>query len=293
MLLAALALALTPDAHACSPGPAAIVAQAPAVGQTDVPVDAVVRLVIGQGYLWDEVDVQVSVDGEPVDGELDVWAHSKDLVEQTGLVTFDPAADLPAGAEVEVRVDGIGDQPELFVFETGDARIGGAGPDAPVPGWAEIWEGQTPRRQQSSCDTDTWRDVYLSVDGAPADAHALSFVVAYRVPADLALEDGELPPLDEPVAVSRPIEEGGYVDLNTKLSWDIDHPLTEECFVFVATDGAGHVSAPSEVVCGQEMVHWVCGTGLGFLGCSTLPLGAALGPALLAMLGVGVRRRAS
>ncbi len=285
MLLAALVLALTPDAHACSPGPAEIVAQAPANGQQGVPVDAVIRLVLDDGYVWSAVAVEVSVDGEPIPGEVSMWTHTKDLTEQTGLLTFTPAEDLPADAEVEVRVDGVGVGPEISVFRTGDARLGSEAPAAPELMWVEATDGEVPRRQQSSCDTDTWRDVYLSGDRAPADPHALGFVVAYRLDRDRAVD------LSQPVAVSGPLEEGGAFDLNTTLSWDIDRHLTEECFVVVAYDGAGNASAPSEVMCASEMMMFECGTGLGLFGCSTAPLGAVLGPALLAMLGVGVRRR--
>ena len=104
MILATLALAFAPEAHACSPGPAAIVAQAPAADQHSVPVDALIRFQIGEGEIQDEVRISVRVDGDPVPGVLRTFDPGENPFKQAPLYSFDPDEDLPSDTRIDVQV---------------------------------------------------------------------------------------------------------------------------------------------------------------------------------------------
>lgn len=285
MILATLALAFAPEAHACSPAPAAIVAQAPAADQQSVPVDALIRFQIGEGEIQDEVRISVSVDGEPVPGVLRTFDPEENPFKQAPLYAFDPDEDLPSDTRIDVQVDGLGNEATAFSFTTGDARIGDVALPPPALAWIDAWDGEHGDGPISSCEPSQWRDLYMGMEDVPDDPHGLGFVVVYRLgmSADTTAA--------APLITHGPVAEGGFLDLYAQLPGEPDRAIEEECFIAVAFDGAGNASETSAIQCAAPMPEWQCGTGLGMFGCSSAPLTAAVGPALLALLGVGARRR--
>lgn len=284
MMLTALALALTPDALACLPEEPAIVAQAPAHGQQGVPRDALIRFQVSGGEPAEPVEITVTIDGEPVPGTLHTLDPDGDPLTQAPLYTFDPDGDLPEQVEVDVRVDGLGPAPTAFTFQTGVTRIGEGAPQAPRIHSIDAWDGEDTSDERSMCDPTHWRDLYMSIETVEEDIHQLGFVVAYRLGPEGELDEAD--PLITHGSVS-----GGLLDLYAELFGKQERAIEDECFVAVAFDGAGNASEASEVVCARRMPEWRCGTGLGMFGCSSAPLTAALAPAVLALVGAGVRRR--
>jgi hypothetical protein len=280
MLFLAAALALTPDAHACSPGPADIAAHTPIDGQQDVPVDAVIHMQIGDGYLFDEVVVDVTADGEPVAGSVDGWTRAVDLTVETGLMTFTPDADLPPGAEISVTIHDLNYSGSDLVFGFDTQSGGSAGPPAApiivdLIGVHSDHEGDS----WSSCDVEAWRDLDFIIEPGQADDARLSWIEIHRLGVDGA--DAS------PLSVIGPIGGAEARSLSTVISFGVDRDLVDECFVAIQIDAAGVASAPSDPLCvipdGEGLE---CGTT-----CSSAPLAASLVPGLLGMLGAALRRR--
>jgi hypothetical protein len=277
-MIALLVLLPLPEAQACSPGAAELVAATPADGAVDVPTDAVVALQFGEGYLADTPTVTVRADGAPVDGTLTLFERTADLVRQTAFARFRPDAALPAGAAVEVEVSGHGwdDGVETFAFTVGAGPLGGEAPAAPVVEALAVVEEEPEAGMMNSCQTERWRELDLTVRPSAADPQGASWIVLRRV----ALSGEE----DVDFDVLGPFSEAAPLTLSTTLSWDIDRDLLDECFVAVQVDAAGRESPASEPACPAPA--WECGSA-----CATgtgRPSGL-LG--VLLALGAAARRR--
>lgn len=288
MTLLALLTVLSVEAEACSPGPAEVLSYVPADGATEVPTDARVVVTMGNGYIGmkGEPVIELSVDGAAVPGRQELWRRTMDLTSETGQVIFTPDAPFPAGAEVEVHLSGVGwaGETEAWSFTVGDEAAAEA-PGAPTLDEVTVThvvnEGSL-----NSCSAEEWREARFKATPAAGTADANAWLWLYRS------EGGVVE--DTPFGLMGPLVDDGQLVLDARSFYDIDRPLTAECFAVAQVDAAGRLTFAEGAVCspntaaggGDDDVVWKGG------GCATAAPGGLLGVSL-AVLATWRRRRPS
>jgi hypothetical protein len=246
MLLMVIGMAFTPDAVACSPDVADVLATAPADGAVDVPLDAMVVLQVGSGFvaMGGDPEFQVWVDDEPSAGTQTGWTRTASPTAETGQLIFSPDSPFPSGASVRVSVSNIGwgSGPFTLSFSTGDA---GTSPVAGVPMVNDVLvHHESVDTPSSSCDSEEWRTVDLSTSPASGTVDPLSWLLVYRVSDGVAE--------DVPFDVLGPLVDDSPLRLATVMHDDIDRALTEECYTVAQVDAAGGRVWADEIVCSVD-----------------------------------------
>jgi len=293
MLSLTLALvAAVPNAHACSIyfAPSATHTQ-PADGAVGVPTDAVVRVMVGDFFdnQANEIELTVTVDGEPVEGATEQWNAAEQPYNFYSFVVFTPERPFEPGAEVELTyldlalmesleygdpeaVDGevvdpivtarfvVGDAPAIRP-ETPELRI-----DSLTLGYDHIG--------LSSCRDLRDRDMRFAIEAGPE----ADLVTLWRTD-----EDGE--PLVRMPALAYSVDDESLDFDALSFSWPVDvfEPRTE-CFAVSASGANGVVAPLSSPICYRTR-RSDCG------GCASTG-GGGTGGAVVVLLGLlGVLRR--
>lgn len=294
VLYAVLALLHAP-ARACLPGPATVSDLAPSEEQTDVPVDAVVRVFASGGVMgtYDTPRVEVSVDGVAIEGTLRLDEDALGATSINSLATFTPAEPLPAGARVDVAVYNVGWNEDgapdaTWSYTTGERAVEalGAAPTLSITHFSQTYASGG--ADSDSCSSPSTVSLQVQVELAAADPDGLSLIRLYQV------TDGEI--WSGPSRTWGPLGSTSAQGFST--SWDAsEESWGERCFVVVQVDGAGRESPPSEVTCasveasgGDTDVDDVGGAAASCEGCATGPRGLGL-PGLALSFALALRRR--
>jgi len=293
MLLIALTF-VAPDADACTrlflPHPTHT---QPADGAAGVPMDAVVRVMLGDNNQSrsDELELTVTEDGAPVAGAIEVWQAAEEGYSDYSFVVFTPDALFSPGAEVEVRyldlaladaaaaqgsesADVVEAQLDPYVttrFVVGDGlAVRATTPELRID-WIELGFDHI---GFSSCRDIRDRDMQFAIEAGPE----VALVTLWRTD-----EDGE--PLLRMPALAYSVDDES-LDFDALLfSWPADvFEARKECFA-VSASGVNGVAAPlSPPVCYRTR-RSACG------GCASASGGGAGGAAVLLLGLLGALRR--
>lgn len=240
--LAQVLAALSAPAAACSPDEVRVQWIQPAGGAVDVPPDAVVRVLTGDGVsAADAVTVRLVRNGADVAGTTtrEDW-EGADLADQRQLLTFTPTAELMPGATYKIEVShtagaGYGASATFTVGAASAAAMTGVAEVDVRSAANEVGAGA------AACDWDQVRSFQLEVQPARAAPEGLDTLLVYRTKA---LEDAWH--LVEVIEVG---EGDGAVSLSLRGDQARDWG---SCFLAVQRGADGGESAPSDLGCAPE-----------------------------------------
>ncbi|MCK6506398.1 Ig-like domain-containing protein [Myxococcota bacterium] len=289
----AVVAALTPPAEACSPDEVRVQWIQPAAGAVQVPPDAVIRVLVGDGVsAQDAVSVRLVKNGvEVAAGTVREDWDGDSLADERQLLTLTPTEELlPGGTyKVEVSHSAGADYGDAATFTVGSA------PAAGISGVGEVEVRSAADEAgagEAACDWAQVRTFQLDVEPARAAPEGMDVVMVYRTKA---LEDTWH--LVEVVEV----DAGGSAQALTirgdqARDWG-------SCFLVVQRGADGTESEPSALGCAPEPLQPDDGgddsgrparqeVDESCRGCAAgAPGGAAVGLGL-ALVGVARRRRA-
>ena len=171
------------DADACSPGLASFLQSSPHHFAENVPIDSIIKIELGQGYLFDTPEVTVR-QGEMI-VEVDISIHSRtlDLVAQHIMLEVTPLAELAPNSQYTVEIQGLSES-ETIEFVTGEHHSETIDL-VPVTYWSEYVFSRPSQESQSSCDGSSTTELFMDFnDDLITDSdYSLNL---YRISADLA-----------------------------------------------------------------------------------------------------------
>ena len=246
MTLAALIFLLAPApaaADSCSQE-SNLLWVVPSSGEYEIPANVIFRAQLGEGDSpaddWGLSVVQT--DGTPVPYDVEVVEVPGDLpYDQRFLHTLSPRQPLEVGSRYAFTVSPNHDTQGESRTVAAIAGPVDTTPPQGQPSLTVLSAYDTEGAGEEACDWETVRVFELVVTPAEGDPAGQSILHVYR------LRDADATPnYVRPVRVS---ESGGAETLSLRfdnqLSWG-------DCFVAVQEDGAGNLSAESEIACAPE-----------------------------------------
>lgn len=260
----------------------------PAAGTMSVPVDSHFFLKMRCQSILEAPRFILEQDGEPV--EIDVTIHQRDVSvdAQVMMVEIEPVEALEPDAMLLLSIDQFGMQNKLATFVTDDFESSVVTEEVPQIWWMESYEVYQEDVEFSECSGTLENELYLDVSSPDAED---TMIRIYEVDPDLRTQEIFSDMLQTPFH-----EIHDPADYEQRMIYIPAEKANQSDICFTATyvNAAGEESAPAPVQCLTDfdyMDEFYCGTGMGMMGCSSMPV-SELGWMALFMGSVGfVRRR--
>jgi hypothetical protein len=291
MLLSILTL-LSQPVEACVPGQATYIDSLPLADSKEVPVDSVITIEMGQGYLHETPDVVLRNGDQRVAVDVMIHKRTLDLVEEHIVLELTPLDELIPEQEytielIDLQSGGLVDISSFVVVEKISEEI----TESPRISYLEDVFVETSEEEMSECSYENRTDLYFEFYDEELVSNTINI---YRVDAQLAYSGEEITEDDIGSRFHTILMAEGYPSLSTKIS--ATSADEEYCFVARYSNSAGQEGPMSKPVCSLDFNYseWKCGTGMGplsWFGCSNVTSGSAsLLTMIFALFGL-VRRR--
>ncbi len=262
-MLFSLLLSLTNPADACV-APISVDATYPASGDMELAPDALFQVRLSCEQLFEEPKFIVEQDGEMVDVEVTFHKRAIATGAETVFVEVDPIEDLNPGSSVLLSMEYFGMPTNVATFVVGEEFAQAEIVERPEIFWISTYDVSY-EEPEGECGIQKEGEVFFDVN-ASEDNLAIRF---YEIDPELRGQELFVDMLDVP-----------FHTVMSPKSWDDMSALIpaeklaaeDMCFAATFINEAGVESVPSDVRCISDMSFddFVCGTGMGMMGCSTM-----------------------
>jgi hypothetical protein len=284
-MLYSLLLSLTQPAAACVE-PLSVSSVFPATGTMSVPVDSHFFLSVNCQSFSEVPTFVLEQDGEAI--EIDVTVHQRDISVDSRVMMIEvaPVEELSADAMLLLSMDYFGMQSKVATFVTADFIAPEVTESAPEIWWMETYDVYQ-EETDFECMGTLEQQLYLDLTFPESDDVMMRI---YEV--DPALRD-QVVVVD---SLQTPFHE-------IHKPTDFDHRMIyvpeakvaqgDMCFTATFVNAAGQESEAATVQCLSDFDYideFYCGTGMGMMGCSSMPA-SEMGWMALLMGAFGFMRR--